>query len=392
MMKKRLIVCLDGTWNTPDGGSNPTNVVRIMRAIRPFGADGVPQITFYDAGVGTTGTKVSRVLAGAVGRGLDQNVQDGYRFLAHNWQPGDEVYVFGFSRGAYTARSMCGFVNAVGLLHRADLDRLPAAWDLYRKEKEEREADPAFPWFAERSRWNVRVKCLGVWDTVGALGVPGEPLEGLNMKYRFHDAELSAMVECGFHALAIDEKRAPFEPTLWQKPKGSISPQRVVEQVWFPGVHANIGGGVADPGLPDVALHWMIDRVRAHADLAFDDTFIQQRTDPDPLGTIYESRSLLYAFSHVLPYQRLIGQAEVDGSAIRAVIERRNRPGGENCEFVNEMIHWSAAARLGQAAMENGKERRYRPDNLVAALEAGVPVVSPTDQKRSVDPALGAAA
>lgn len=391
-MKKRLIVCLDGTWNTPDGGRNPTNVVRIMRAIRPMGADGVPQITFYDAGVGTTGTKVSRALAGAIGRGLDQNVQDGYRFLAHNWQPGDEVYVFGFSRGAFTARSLCGFVSAVGLLEKEDLGRLPAAWALYRKPKEERAADPMYDWFARNTRREMRVKCLGVWDTVGALGVPGEPFEGLNMKHRFHDAELSAMVECGFHALAIDEKRAPFEPTLWQKPKDSVLPQRVVEQVWFPGVHANVGGGVPDAGLPDLALHWMIDRVRAHSALAFNDGFMGERTQPDPIAEIYESRSLLYTFSHVLPYQRLIGQAEVEGSMIRSIIERRNRPAGDGCEFVNEMIHWSAAARFGQTAVENGKRREYRPANLEAAFAAGVPVVSPTDQKRPVDPVLEAVA
>ena len=137
-MTKRLVVCLDGTWNGPDQGRNPTNVVKIMEAIRPSDAAGTRQVTFYDAGVGADGGRIDRITDGFTGRGLDQNVRDGYRFLAHNWEPGDEIYLFGFSRGAFTARSLCGFLSACGLLERDAMQRLLEAWELYRVPKAQR--------------------------------------------------------------------------------------------------------------------------------------------------------------------------------------------------------------------------------------------------------------
>jgi hypothetical protein len=367
---KRLIVCLDGTWNSPDNG-HATNVVKIMRAIAPVDERGVPQIAFYDAGVGADGGRIDRVVDGVTGRGLEQNVRDGYRLLAHNWLPGDEIYVFGFSRGAFTARSLCGFIDLFGLLPKRDMHRLGDAWALY--QQPERQRDAAACGRVRALARPVRIKCLGVWDTVGALGVPGQTLQWANRKHRFHDAELSEIVECAFHALAIDEKRGPFGPVLWQKKCGEDLP-KVVEQVWFPGVHSDVGGGRSDPSLSDLALTWMIRRVQAHSDLAFDEDYMNEELHPDPLGETRDSRSPLYAVSKVLPFQRLIGQNAARGSVLQRLVTllrraemRINRP-HEGCEFVNEMIHWSALARYGQMAREDGELRLYAPANLKAAI------------------------
>lgn len=377
-MTKRLVVCFDGTWNSPDQGEYLTNVIKIMRAIRSADDTGASQIVFYDSGIGTDAGRVSRVIAGTFGRGLDQNVKDGYRFLAHNWQPGDEIYLFGFSRGAFTARSLCGLLTAAGLLRKSKMDRMQEAWQVYQTEKNKR--DPAqLKSLRADAEVDVRVKCLGVWDTVGALGVPGQLLQPFNVKYRFHNTDLCDAVEHAFHALAIDEKRGPFEPTLWQKERGEELKQRTVEQVWFPGVHSNVGGSCADAGLSDTALKWMVQRVQDVTDLAFDAAYLQgaKHINPDPLGEIYESRTAFYAPSRFYPYQRLIGQNEVGGSWLRRWrrVERRNRP-RQGCEFVNEMIHWSAVERFGKEAKENGEIRRYEPQNLRAALDKGnLPIV-----------------
>ncbi len=205
-MAKRLVVCLDGTWNSADDGDS-TNVVRLMGAIAPVDQRGHGPDHVLRRRDRRHGGRIDRLVDGLTGRGLEQNVRDGYRFLANNWLPGDEIYIFGFSRGAFTARSLCGFIDLIGLLPKSHLDRhLKKAWRLYRTPEEKR--DPAaLARLAGAARRDVKVRCLGVWDTVGSLGVPLRPLQVLNRRHRFHNAELSNLVECAFHALAIDEKR-----------------------------------------------------------------------------------------------------------------------------------------------------------------------------------------
>ncbi|MEM7024395.1 MAG: DUF2235 domain-containing protein [Pseudomonadota bacterium] len=372
-MSKRLVVCLDGTWNTPDKGANPTNVVKIMRSIRPTGNDGKPQITFYDTGVGTGGP-VDSIFGGAFGRGLGENVKDGYRFLANNYEPGDEIYIFGFSRGAFTARCLAGFIACCGISRKTMMGELPDVWQLF--------ADRANHTEHQRSRLgqiralsatDVRITCLGVWDTVGSLGIPVESLQWVNReRYEFLDAKLGANVDHAFHALAIDEKRGPFGPTLWQEPDHDDN--ETVEQVWFVGVHSNIGGSYPDARLSDLPLRWMIDRVRATCDLAFDEGHVKDSVDGNHLGTLYESRGPLYTVSKLLPYQRLIGQNTVEGSWLRRWLPRTNRPEAGR-PFVNEMIHRSAIDRFGKLAPVDGEgEVLYQPANLAAAI-GKLPVV-----------------
>ncbi len=370
-MNKRLVVCLDGTWNTPDDKLRSTNVVKIMRAILHTSEEGTKQITFYDKGVGTGGP-IDRLEGGAFGRGLDDNVRDGYRFLANNYEPGDEVYIFGFSRGAFTARSLAGFIGACGLLTKTTMGKLMKAWAFYRtpkheRDKEEKEAIHAL------ARTDVRITCIGVWDTVGALGIPVKRLKWMNRgNYQFHDTTLGANIDCALHAVAIDEKRGPFAPTLWQTTDRNEKP--VVEQVWFAGVHSNIGGSYDDAGLSDLALDWMIKRVRKYTRLALDNDYVLNQVHGDPLGTMYESRSSLYSVSRALPYQRVLGGQD---HWVRRFLPRFNRP-EPGTAFVNEMIHQSALDRFGQSVpVQDGDKRweeKYQPENLAAA-QGTLPVV-----------------
>ena len=358
---KRLIICLDGTWNAPDNGAEPTNVVKMMRAIRTSDDKGVAQVTFYDRGVGTGGP-IDKLRGGVFGKGLDENVQDGYRFLVNNHQDKDEVYLFGFSRGAYTARSLAGFLGRVGLIKKMDMRWLPDLWQFYKGKPIVTEARKA----VDAGRKKVPIRCVGVWDTVGAMGVPVESLRALNSgKFQFHDTNMGGNVDIGLHAIAIDEKRGPFAPTFW---KQKARDNQLVEQVWFPGVHSNIGGSYDDPQLSDLALEWMIRRLQATSDLAFDDAYISDHIDGKALGTIYESRTMLYSVSKALPFIRLIGQNTVPVSWLRKFFPRTITNEGD-APFLNEMIHQCAIDRFSKMAPVEGKKKVYRPATLAAALE-----------------------
>jgi uncharacterized protein (DUF2235 family) len=261
---KRLVLCCDGTWNSADqqrdGVACPTNVVRLAYRVAKR-AGPVPQIVYYDQGVGT-GNALDRLSGGALGEGLEDNIHDAYRFLVGNYEPGDELFVFGFSRGAFTARSLVGMIRKCGILGRGVVHHYAEARELYRNADGPDDAGPT----TFRGRHSVTgtdaiaVKFIGVWDTVGALGIPLRGLRGVTRgKYQFHDTELSATVEHACHALAIDEHRAPFEPTLWSyAPKAG----QTVEQVWFCGAHSDVGGGYAPPCASDIPLAWMLDRAR----------------------------------------------------------------------------------------------------------------------------------
>ena len=259
---KRLVVCCDGTWNTPEMES-PTNVVRLARAVRPRDAQRRLQVLYYDEGVGTHGP-IDKIVGGALGEGLDANVRQAYRFIAMNYEQGDEIYLFGFSRGAYTVRSLAGMIGFAGMLGRDRLASVAAAYELYRDEKDPTgEAATAFR--REHDAAVPTVTVLGCWDTVGAMGIPDKlPGIGLdaafNKRYRWVDATLGSHVAHALHALAIDERRKEFAPTLMH----SATPAQTLEQVWFPGDHGSVGGGDRhkEP-LARGALVWMVDRIRA---------------------------------------------------------------------------------------------------------------------------------
>lgn len=294
---KRLILCCDGTWNSADQETDqvpcPTNVVKI--AFRIAKRDGnIPQIIFYDQGVGT-GNILDRVSGGAFGEGLEDNIYDAYRFLIANYEPGDELYIFGFSRGAFTARSIVGMIRNCGILSRRHIERYRDALALYQHPDCSPDAPESIKFkqdYCVGGSDAIPVKFIGVWDTVGALGIPLRGLRWLTrQKHLFHDTELSGTVERAYHALAIDEHRTPFEPTLWAyKPK----PDQIVEQVWFCGAHSDIGGGYAECGLSDITLEWMIQKA-SDAGLLFDQEVIAAyTTHADPTGMLHNSKNGLY--------------------------------------------------------------------------------------------------
>jgi uncharacterized protein (DUF2235 family) len=298
-MPKKLVVCADGTWNTQDekdqGHACPTNVAKIVHALLPTDRAGMLQMVHYERGVGTD--LGIRVRGGALGRGLFQNVVDGYRFLVHNFEPGDRIYLFGFSRGAYTVRSLAGLIRNSGVLKRGHESFEDRAIEIYRDYDPDTapDGDISIRFRADHSH-DSEIEFIGVWDTVGALGVPGldgrfRLLKGLD--WQFHDVTLSSRVRNAFHALAIHEHRAEFVPTLWEQQAGAADRGQRLEQTWFSGAHSDVGGGYPEAGLSDVALEWMAQRAREFGKLDFDEATLNLRPDAeakghDSFGTFYK--------------------------------------------------------------------------------------------------------
>jgi len=332
-MGKNIVICCDGTWNTADQHAGelptPTNVIKTARAVLAEHPDGTPQVVFYLQGVGTN-RGLDRITGGAFGIGLSRNVQEAYRFIVHNLAEGDRLFVFGFSRGAYTARSLCGLIRKAGVLTKQHSDLVPDAYRLY-KQRNLHPDDPPAVRFREQHARETPIHFLGVWDTVGALGIPGGKLRWLTAwRYQFHDVQLSKIVRNAFHALAIDEKRRAFRPTLWS---AKSTPGQRVEQVWFAGVHSNVGGGYPEAGLADEAFTWMKDRSE-ECGLAFARVYLDEHVRANPMGTLHESRVGFYRLSR--PYARPMGAAAPD----------------------NETVHPSALHRHATEAAD------YRPANL----------------------------
>jgi len=289
-----LIACCDGTWNTPEMES-VTNVRRLYNALEEKTADGHDQLGYYQSGVGTERRLLSRLMGGGFAVGLSHHVLDAYHWLTTRYEPGDRIALFGFSRGAYTARSLAGMISAGGLIDTTGLDEA-TIWrqieHVYRQQyRAGRNADPnwrtrlAFR-FDPAVPAQIPIHFIGVWDTVGALGVP-DYLGLLNLLdpshlYDFHDVTLNPCIPHARHALALDERSRPFTPTLWSEP----APGQDVKQVWFPGSHQDVGGGHVETGLSDGALLWMIEEAREAANLGFVKTAVAQ-VQPDPLDVVH---------------------------------------------------------------------------------------------------------
>lgn len=306
-MARRLVVCCDGTWNVPTQRYR-TNVSKVARAVPPVSTTGTEQRVCYLDGVGTKWS--DRLRGGACGWGLSEKIREGYRFLVENYEPGDELYLFGFSRGAFTARSLAGLVRNSGILRLDHENRLKEAWTLYR----DRGKEPRHP-ESERFRalysHETRIRFIGVWDTVGALGIPVpgpgvlKPLVNwVNSHCAFHDTTLSSWVDGAFHALAVDEKRRAFEPTLWHQQDRAEGQE--LRQVWLSGVHTDVGGGYQDTSQSDLSLRWMVANAERYG-LEFTGSALGTGT-ADPLGRLHESREGLYRLTR--PLHRPIGQAE----------------------------------------------------------------------------------
>jgi uncharacterized protein (DUF2235 family) len=344
-MAKRVVVCCDGTWNTPDetrdGVAEPTNVAKL--ALTVLTGDGTDQLLFYEPGVGTT--PEDRVLGGAFGYGLSTNIRNAYRFLAGNYETGDALYLFGFSRGAYTARSLAGLIRNCGILRAEHADQVDEAFAFYRDRTSHTHPSSIASQLFRRmyAHDEDQIHFIGVWDTVGALGIPeqlpgwerlSDVFTGWERLWGFHDTQLSSHVVNAFHALAIDEQRAVFKPTLWtQDPAAS---GQTLEQVWFTGVHSEVGGGSRNPALSDIALIWMIERAQA-CGLMLDLSRLQApapdgigaAVDPDFAGPIVDSRSGIWEAMHAFHRLRELPVTDAPGQALASSALRRAQEHGE---------------------------------------------------------------
>ncbi len=307
-MSKRIVICCDGTWKRSDD-RYVTNVVKLVRSVLPESpADGKVQVVYYDPGVGTGIGALNRMLGGLFGVGVAQNIVEAYGFLVDNFTPGDEIFLFGFSRGAFTVRSVAGVVRHCGILPKRNADRIKDAHDSYRRrypsDAERRRAGAEFR--RRYSRDDVEIKCIGVWDTVGALGIPGRLGFLARRRVGFHDVQLSSWVKNAYHALAIDERRGTFRPTLWEWKDGKTPPPGLkLEQVWFAGVHSDVGGGYAPPeaGLANLALDYMAEHATTLG-LALDQEFLRGLVgDASVSAPLHDSRTGLFRYlaKHVRP-------------------------------------------------------------------------------------------
>ncbi|MCX6251016.1 MAG: DUF2235 domain-containing protein [Bacteroidetes bacterium] len=337
---KRISIFCDGTWNTPDkeedGKYCQTNVVKMANALRPVSLDGKEQLLYYDTGIGTDGSWLDKVFDGATGTGISEKILQAYRFIINNYEKGDELFFFGFSRGAFTVRSLSGLIRNSGILKVENSDKVARAYAIYRSRRTQyhpREIESTLFRKTYAVEETTRIKFIGVWDTVGALGNPLFLNGIVSRRNQFHDTDLSSRVSNAYHALAIDEKRKDFQATLWhQQPD---SKDQVLEQVWFSGVHSDVGGGYPEnqTGLSDNALQWMLEKAE-NLNLNFDKITMK----PYSMASMHESYKGFYKLQP--KHFRPIGQVD---------LEKGN---------TNEFIDPSVVERFKN-------DNTYRPKNLV---------------------------
>jgi hypothetical protein len=393
MAAKKIIVCCDGTWNKSEDRTNITwfnaNIV----------GDGGNQIIYYDTGVGTHW--YDEKTGGVLGAGLSRNVREAYQFILENYQPGDEIYCFGFSRGAFTVRSLCGFMGQVGRL--ASVDDISEAYFFYRINEPDDEPNAFERLFQPKMAGPMSVRFLGVFDTVGSLGIPLEiadkagDMEGKSIIGRakgfllgwaddigdrlrrpikgFHDMTLGSIVEEARHAMAIDENRAMFVPTLWTQRPGQATRVEVdgqitnvdqkVEQVWFAGVHSDVGGGYDDPEwLANIPLLWMAEKAAAAGLIFKDGALAALRQDQNSMAPQHDSMTKVWKTLHEKLKIDPVRRPRTNAS------RRQVNPGGDVFPLVDtdESIHPAVLERTGQTVKvvdENGdaKQVAYQLDN-----------------------------
>jgi uncharacterized protein (DUF2235 family) len=341
-----IVICADGTWNRPEEDVEkdfPTNVLKLARAVAPVGGN-LKQHVFYDWGLGSYHDKV---VAGATGRGIHKNILDGYRYIVQNYAEGDHIYLFGFSRGAYTVRALSGLINNCGIIKRPDARLINAAWDIYKSpsKKNHPGGEAAVEFREMHSHPSRAVHFIGVWDTVGALGIPFSVMGLFDRHDEFYDTKMGSNVRFARHALAIDEQREDFAPTIWDSKPGVD-----LKQVWFSGVHADIGGSYppdknTGASVSDLPLAWMLDEAEK-AGLKLESHLKTSLTDGTQ-GKLHQSRNHIYRFKKPL-HRPLIDAARptLIHPSVKARYERDDRYRPKQLESLVEEIGW-ASLKIG---------------------------------------------
>jgi uncharacterized protein (DUF2235 family) len=295
---------------------------------------------FYDWGLGSYHDKTQ---AGITGEGIQKNIQDGYRFIVQNYAPGDKIYLFGFSRGAYTVRAMCGLIYNCGILKREFANQIPRAWKMYRSDRKKNApgGTEAIKLRGDHSHPKRTVHFVGVWDTVGALGIPLNFLGMFERDDEFYDTRMGSNITHARHALALDEKREDFEPTIWQ-PRDEVD----LKQVWFAGSHTDVGNSYKpddkrnDSFASDIPLAWLIREAKA-AGLSVE-AHLASRLPQDSLSRIHESHKKYYR----LKREKL----------------RDMTPKDKDKKIIPTFVHKSVKERWDG-------DVKYRPKNLVEFLK-----------------------
>ena len=282
-MSKNIVILADGTGQK-GGVKYNTNVYKIFNIIEDRTKE---QIVYYDPGLGTSGVKLIKQ---ATGLGISRNIKDCYEFIFEHFESGDQIYLIGFSRGAATVRSLSAFIHHFGILPKSRPDLIKQAYKIYRIKNKTKLKERAEKFMNKHHTMWTRIKFLGCFDTVDALGFPIKTVSALLNKieffrHNFHDFKLSESVEHAYHALAVDDKRKTFHPVLW---KSDLKDYQSLEQVWFPGMHTDVGGGYKEHHLSDLSLIWMCRKAVGCGLRIYDPERIT--INPDPGGVMHDSR------------------------------------------------------------------------------------------------------
>jgi uncharacterized protein (DUF2235 family) len=380
---KRLAVFLDGTWNAVD---NNTNVWRMKALCAKTGTDGLPQLVYYEIGV-------NGVLGGTLGKGLDENIRLAYEWLVENYDDGDEIFIFGFSRGAYTARSLAGLIAKLGILKHGSPIGVSQLYERYKRSYEQtiwelNEQQDAGTLDATNATLEVRlmlkysqrvnIKVVAVWDTVGALGIPAFSIEGVSRTtFGFLQTGLRIHIENGYHALAIDEHRPDFAPTLWDvrhsndPTEAHADPRSItsVEQRWFVGAHANVGGGYDSDLLAQIPLRWIMKKASTHGLTFRNDVEIDGNVLTAPITDSYK---------------------EFGKGVYSKFLQPHFRPIGEDPEVRDDGAHANINETIDHSVFDRWRSvPGYRPPNLLEwADRKKVDPAKLTNSVRADDPAI----
>ncbi|KAJ7363108.1 hypothetical protein DFH08DRAFT_767398 [Mycena albidolilacea] len=323
-------------------------------------------MSFYQNGVATGAlTALGETWSGAFGVGLNENVCEAYVWLCLNWIPGDEIFIFGFSRGAFTARALSGLIFHLGIIDRGNLGEFHSIYDAYTKRAVKPNHDQT--WKSKQKELQdglgcrdldiVKVKVVGVWDTVKSLGLPENERArlwnkafGWDRKHAFHDAHTCENVENAFQALALDEKRAAFSPTLWSLPSSTAKTN--LQQCWFPGAHTDVGGSYPDAqrfDSSDLSLLWMIRQCRPF--LAFNNKRLEKELEPDDALLWWGAQPLHNSYTF---------QFYLNGQEIRRpgqYLKKQKKQDGHEVGPFNESVHASVRLRLLRAQMLESQKK-----------------------------------